>query len=132
MRFLILAVAVAGLGCSGALEPEIGDEFELRVGRSVIFEDAGLWVAFLGVAEDSRCPTRVQCVWAGDALVLVETAPYPDAGNSKTDTLHTHQDPKVLSLGAVELELVGLDPYPEEPGSIEAADYVARFRTVAR
>ena len=92
-------------------------------------EDVGLWVAFVGVSEDSRCPLQAMCVWAGDAAVLVETAPFPDAleADSKTDTLHTNLDPKLLPLGPVEPVLVRLDPYPETPSSIPVDAYIATF-----
>jgi hypothetical protein len=115
-------------------EPRLGDEFQLRVGEQAALRDIGLWVAFLGVGADSRCPLKVMCVWAGDAAVLVETAPFPDAleADSKTDTLHTHLDPKWLDLGSFELLLVRLDPYPETPSSLSPDDYVATFRTVER
>ena len=132
MRTFCMAILTAvSLGCSTSTGPRLGDEFELLVGESAALEDVGLWVAFIGVSEDSRCPRQAMCVWAGDAAVLVETAPFPDAveADSKTDTLHTRLDPRLLQLGAVELVLVRLDPYPETPSSIPADAYVATFTT---
>ena len=120
-----------GLACPTMTEPRLGDEFQLRVGEHATLSDVGLWVAFLGVDGDSRCPLQVMCVWAGDAAVLVETAPFPDAisADSKTDTLHTLLDPKSLDFGSFELVLVRLDPYPETPSSIAPDAYVATFLT---
>ena len=68
-------------------------------------------------------------MWAGDAAVLVETAPSPDAleADSRTDALHTHLDPKSLPFGSFELVLVRLDPYPETPSSMAPGEYVATF-----
>jgi hypothetical protein len=127
----VLLLMVLGIGCSSTTGPQLGDEFQLRVGQDAALEDVGLWVAFLGVSEDSRCPLQAMCVWAGDAAVLVETAPLPDAleADSKTDTLHTNLDPKLLPLGPVELVLVRLDPYPETPSSIPLDAYIATFIT---
>ena len=130
MRWMVLAlVAALGAGCGTVTEPQVGEEFELSVGGNAVVADADLWVAFLGVSEDSRCPLQAMCVWAGDAAVLVEIAPFPDAlaADSKTDTLHTNLDPTALPLGAMELALVRLDPYPETPGSIPRDQYVATF-----
>jgi hypothetical protein len=120
---LLLALNV---GCSELAEPQLGREFRLHVGENVVLADIGLWVAFIGVSQDSRCPLQAMCVWAGDAAVMVETAPFPDAvaADSRTDTLHTNLEPKGLPLGAVELILVRLDPYPETPSSIPVDDYV--------
>lgn len=128
----IVLLTVCGLACSTMTEPRLGDEFQLRVGEHAVLSDIGLWVAFLGVGWDSRCPLKVMCVWAGDAAVLVEIAPSPDfrSADSRTDTLHTHLDPKWLDFGSFELLLVRLDPYPETPSSISPEDYVATFLTV--
>lgn len=129
--FGVALLAALSVGCTDATEPKLGEEFQLRVGETVVVSDIGLWLAFLEVSEDSRCALQAMCVWAGDAAVVVETAPFPDAlhVDSKTDTLHTNLDPKTLPLGAVELVLVRLDPYPETPGSITAEQYVATFAT---
>ena len=122
-------LTVFGLTCSTVTEPRLGEEFELRVGEHAGLSDMGLWVAFLGVDGDSRCPLKAMCVWAGDAAVLVETAPFLDAlsADSRPDTLHTHLDPKALDFGSVELVLVRLDPYPEAPSSILSDSYIATF-----
>ncbi len=129
MRVKVLALIAAGVACTTATEPRLSDEFELRVGDHATFTDAGVRVAFLGVSQDSRCPSQVMCVWAGDAAVLVETAPYPGtvSADSRTDILHTDLDPKSLGLGLFELTLVRLAPYPETPSSISPDDYVATF-----
>jgi len=132
MRTFDIAILTAvSLGCSTSTGPRLGDEFELKVGEATALEDLGLWFAFVGASEDSRCPRQAICVWAGDAAVRVETAPFPDAveADSKTHTLHTRLDPRLLQLGAVELMLVRLDPYPETPSSIPADAYVATFTT---
>ncbi|UCG85752.1 MAG: hypothetical protein JSW71_17810 [Gemmatimonadota bacterium] len=138
----VILLMVLGVGCSTTTGPQSGDEFQLRVGESAALEDVGLWLAFLGVSEDSRCPRQLACLWEGDAAVLVETAPFPGGlailaetagfpdflgADSKTDTLHTSLDPKSLRLGPRELVLVGLDPYPETPSPIPLHAYVARF-----
>lgn len=125
---LVLGLVV---GCGTPTGPQLGDEFQLQVGESIVLDDVGTWVAFGGVSGDTRCASQAMCVWAGDAAVLVEVAPFPDAlgADSKIDTLHTNLDPKSLSLGPAELVLVQLDPYPETPGSIRADAYVATFMT---
>jgi len=106
-----------------ANQPHVGDEFSLGVGDAIKLTGVDLRVEFTGVSGDSRCPMRVQCVWAGDgAVVLVSRA---GGGAVQADTLHTNLDPKRILLGTVELTLVRLDPYPDTPGSIPGDDYVA-------
>ncbi len=41
---------------------------KIPLGETVIFEDVS--VTFLKVLEDSRCPSDVTCIWAGEAKVI--------------------------------------------------------------
>ena len=110
--------------CSGdPTGPEVGESFTLEPGEGVTLESDGIGVRFMQVLEDSRCPTRVQCVWAGDAAVVVELA--PQAGDAAEHTLHTNVGQKSIVLGRYELSLLELSPYPDEPRSIPPEDYRA-------
>jgi hypothetical protein len=128
------------LGCTSVTGPSLGDQFTLRVSESVTVNSLpdhplGEWIRFVGVAQDSRCPTQVRCVWQGDAAVVVESALVSDRarGEVRLDTLHTTTSggpgtgPDIVELGIFELRLVSLTPYPETPGSIRPAEYVATF-----
>lgn len=105
--------------------PEVGSEFTLEVGETATLDAAHTSVRFLAVAEDSRCPSRVQCVWAGDGAVVLEIA--PTVGDAAEDTLHTNLDsgPGAVVIASYELTLLQLDPYPETPGGIASDDYRA-------
>ncbi len=130
MRRVDAAVLIAVLaGCSTSTEPELGDEFALRPGESVIVSEAGLQVRFVGVEGDSRCPSDGTCIWAGDASVVVEMVA---DGELRSDTLHTFLDPKTLEVGSVELTLVRLDPQPRSDDPISPDRYVAVFDTASR
>lgn len=57
----------------------LGAPFELRCGQRVRIADESLTLSFTAVAEESRCPTGVQCAQAGRCtLRLVLT---PDGGS---------------------------------------------------
>lgn len=121
-----VAVIIPCFSCLGATSPPVGQEFSLAVGEMVNVDGAELSVEFVEVSEDSRCPTSVQCVWAGNGAVVVRTT--TGAGFAE-DTLHTNLEPKVLHLGEVQLELLSLDPSPETPGTIPTVSYRATFVT---
>jgi hypothetical protein len=127
LRFSILAVAALLAACSSAAGPGLGDQFTLRVGQSASITELGLWMRFIQVVDDSRCPASVTCVWGGDGAVLVEVAPLN--GDAKESVLHTDIDPRSIPLGRAELRLVKLDPYPATPGSIPSGDYVVTLTT---
>ncbi|GAA4110847.1 hypothetical protein GCM10022393_08160 [Aquimarina addita] len=42
---------------------------KLMIGKTTYLDNKG--VKFIGVVEDSRCPTGVNCIWAGKAKILV-------------------------------------------------------------
>ena len=51
----------------------LGEEFDLVFGDAIQIPTANIvYVRFMDVLEDSRCPRTVQCIWAGRARVLVE------------------------------------------------------------
>ena len=52
---------------SQEIEPFKIETLTLKVGQQKTAKMSGLKIKFLGVTEDSRCPTDVQCVWAGNA-----------------------------------------------------------------
>ena len=127
MRALRIGVLSLLLACSTPAGPKLGDQFTLAVGQSATIADLGLWMRFIQVTQDSRCPTQVACVWAGDAAVIIEVAPLN--GDSKEDTLHTTLEPQSIPLGPAELRLVRLDPYPATPTSIPAGAYTVTLAT---
>jgi len=105
--------------------PGPGEEFVLAPGERALLPDREVWVRFLRVEEDSRCPLQAQCVWAGDAEVVLEVA--PRAGDAAYYRLHTNEESgaRSLVLGDGELTLLRLEPWPVTPGGVEADDYRA-------
>jgi len=119
--FCILATLVA---CDdGPASPKPGESFTLAVGERAALEAVDASVRFLAVSTDSRCPSQVQCVWAGDGAVVLEIA--PTGSEAAQDTLHTNPEsgPRAAILAGYELTLIQLDPHPETPGGISSDDY---------
>lgn len=84
------------------------------------------------MTEDSRCPSDVQCIWAGHVAILVdvEIASSGESlgrfkmtllGNSESGTSTNDQ----LSIGGYLVELVNVTPYPSSTTVIEPSDYAA-------
>lgn len=119
----LLAVSVLA-GCStGAVGGvALGEEFTLAIGESVEIDGEDLSVSFEAVTGDSRCPSGVQCVWAGEASCQVKLV---DKGNSSTLVLvepgatdgYTRQD-----FGPYQLDFQLL-PYPRAGEAISQSDY---------
>lgn len=129
---LILCLSVAA-SCAGSTSPEAlttvesAALFPLRGGQEALLESTGLRVRLLSVPEDSRCPSDVQCVWAGDARVHLLVTNENDAKEDLLE-LHTGVEPRSATLRGYQVELIGLEPTPRSTGRIEQEQYVAELR----
>lgn len=97
----------------GQAGPSIGEPFELRHGQSVTFTDAPIKLAFLGVLEDSRCPTGVVCVWEGRCVVTLSLTPEGGEGQ-KFDLTARGGNPELAAadVHGYHVELHDVKPYP--------------------
>lgn len=119
LGFAFLALTACGSEPSAVA---VGQTFELGVAKSQTV-DSGLRVTLNSVTSDSRCPTDVTCVWAGDAtLQLTVSAPGVPARNGE---LHAAKLDESLSIGGFEIHLRELRPAPLSTRPIAPADYVA-------
>lgn len=105
----------------------VGREFTIKVGRTVTLKGETLRLRFVKVAADSRCPTGVDCVWAGNAEVLVEVSA-GGARSRRTLSLNTTAGQGRAGEATYRrytVKLVGLSPYPSNTRKIRQGQYVA-------
>jgi hypothetical protein len=131
----VIAVCLATPGCGnriGAPSAErvpLGREFTLAVGQSAVVDDTGLRVSLKGVAQDSRCPADVQCVWEGDATVSIDVASAPSPRAEYE--LHTSgRFEREVAHGAYRISLVRLDPARRSTDLPSPNDYRATLLVV--
>jgi hypothetical protein len=79
----------------------------LAVGDSAPVGDATIRVVAL---QDSRCPSDVQCIWAGDVAIILA---YSRAGVTTTDTLRLLTTPKTSTHDGLLFQPVTVLPYPK-------------------
>lgn len=97
--------------------------------QKVAFGDT-LEVEFVKVISDSRCPKNVQCVWAGEAKVLVKIYRNGEFEEETQITIH----PRVLEASVLELfssekthtKAINLLPYPDA-STQDAIPYYLEF-----
>ena len=123
LPFLFILTSALAPPAAPAKDAALGQEFDVRVGQWVTIEGERLRVTFDRVAEDSRCPEGVQCVWAGNAKVVLRLS--KARKRASTLSLNTGLDPKQGAYRGYEVKLVKLDPYPKEGKQIRRRDYVA-------
>jgi len=114
----------------GGPEPTVtvvGDTtfLELPVGRSA--DNGELEVSLDGVTEDSRCPSDVQCVWAGNAGVRLTLKT-----RDETDVviINSTSQPQAIGFQGFAVGFRELQPYPTSTEPIDSDEYVATIWVV--
>jgi len=116
--------------CTSGAPAADGEPFHLKVGDSAKIEGADLRIGFEDVPSDSRCPRNVQCVWAGEATVVLSvrsgseektevTLKVPPGGGAT----RTYRD--------LTIRIVGLEPQTESGKRMARDDYVVEIAVAA-
>ena len=108
---------------AGVIQVQTNREFEIAVGQEARLQGTDIVLRFGGVANDSRCPSDVQCVWAGNAVVGLSLR--QGEGPATDAVLNTTLDPKITKFGGYTIKLVGLKPVPDTGKAISGGEYVA-------
>ena len=122
---LVIPAIVIGAGCWSPTAPDavLGTPFDLKVGATAALPD-GLRIKFDRVTADSRCPSDVQCVRAGEATIAVSLA---SNGDLETREMRTDATGSQVTYRGHAIELTALAPYPRSTQQIDPRDYIATF-----
>jgi len=106
-----------------AKQLSLGQPFTLKMGQEARFKDERVKIRFISVAEDSRCPQGVNCIWAGNAKVsmVLEKA----SSKPVIVELNTLSEPRVGNVMDYQITLTDLSPYPQANKTINRKDYTA-------
>ncbi len=115
---LLFAVLAAGAMPAFA---KLSDSVEVQINKEVTVA-GGLKIAFIELVEDSRCPTDVNCIWAGNAKIKVRVT---KNGRSKVLELDTLTRGMTPSYGNYQVKLKELTPKPRSNIRINRNGYVA-------
>ncbi len=106
------------------LQTRLNQPVDVRVGLTVEVSGEPITITFEQVTEDSRCPTGVNCVWEGDAVVRLR-AEAPQAERATLD-LHTHATRlREADYRGYRVRLTQLAPWPKDGSRISPDQYVA-------
>lgn len=120
----IVLVLFAIVSCQQQeIEPvfNFGNEVEFGPGETVRSGDNRVSVKFAEI-NDSRCPSDVICIWAGEADVKFELT-YRGVTNFELSTLLNPVD----TIQNLIFTLVDVQPYPVSTGTIELDDYKVKL-----
>jgi hypothetical protein len=133
---LPLAFALTGFGSCDP-EPAAADapatqRCELKLGETATPLAGGPTLTFAAVVADSRCPTGVTCVWAGQVTVAVEVSGAGAAQRRLELTLGPDADKAQSDLDGYRLRLLTVDPHPRAGTKTERSAYRAGFELEKR
>lgn len=111
---------------AAVVRPGLGSVFQLRVGEVASIQNGILLVAFRGIRDDSRCPSDTTCVWQGDAVISIGTA--PAGGPWKWAVVHTGVEPMSVEVDDFRITVAGLDPIPTSGTTIPQTSYQLSLR----
>lgn len=133
MRLVVCAVSLLALGCAQdppaaeqrppRIEAAADQEFHLAIGETAAVTGTDVRITFRAVVNDSRCPSAVQCVSAGNAAIGLRVR---QGSVDTTVILNTTLGPRTATQPGFVIELIALTPYPERPATpIPAGTYRA-------
>ncbi len=91
--------------------PGLGQQFSLELGQVTRIPDTGLTLKFQSLVADSRCPVGAQCIWAGEAKILLEVETITQSVSSLELTLRPGLETET-PLSPFQIQLLSLAPYP--------------------
>jgi hypothetical protein len=100
------------------------ETFTLGVGKQKTSKKSKLKIKFLEVTEDSRCPTGVNCIWAGNAKVKVQIS---NAYRSEIFEINTDLDSKRAVFDGWSIRIDNLTPYPHSDKTLDPKSYKVTF-----
>jgi hypothetical protein len=122
--FFALIAALVSMAASCDKKSEggfnLGESFELSHGERNDCTCGALAATFTNVVEDSRCPSDVNCVWAGRVIVELEVEL---SGAPQTVTLSSENNENQVTVGGYLITMGEVTPYPVSTATIQMHQY---------
>lgn len=122
---IIFLTLMAILGIGSVAMAQKTESLVIKRGHQKSAANGEVILKFLSVIEDSRCPTDVNCVWAGNAKVEVLIT--DKRGGSKKVVMNTTTGPAGDQHNGYAVYLSGLTPSPKGRKAINQRNYIATF-----
>ncbi|MEW6722448.1 MAG: hypothetical protein AB1324_04250 [Candidatus Micrarchaeota archaeon] len=124
--FLLL---VAGCTQSGPydVKAQLGEPFKLKLDQTAFIESENLYIKLTDIPQDSRCPSDVQCIRAGDTTIVVEAK----KGAQTLGTVRITSENSVEQVAALDgyvVSFLAVEPYPVSTDPIQREEYVVTLK----
>lgn len=116
---LPLLLTAGCAGPAGQVSANLGKQFSLAINQTAVVSGENLRIKFLDV-NDSRCPTGVQCIWAGEARATVQIN---GAADNVTLVQPGYSTDNAYVLEGKHMLNFQVQPYPVVNQTIELGEY---------
>lgn len=107
------------------IHADFGNQFNLKLNQSAIINSGEVQVTFLEVTEDSRCPSDLNCFWAGQIEVSVNILENGhDLGFLRLVNNESRKDLAIKRISKYLIEFMKAEPFPKRNQHIELSDYI--------
>ncbi len=120
--FIAMLAAQNIIGERNAISASLNSPFSLKMDQAALLESENLKIKFLNVTDDSRCPSDVVCVWAGQVSVSFNIQKGGKNPGFFSMTSAGGQDTEI-SFEGYSIKLVRVEPYPKSSQQILPSDY---------
>jgi hypothetical protein len=124
----LVALLIVGLFDTDGIERSRGgvETFDLRPGQERLVRSAGVRILLVEVAEDSRCPQGVECIWAGNVRVVLRVK--GPGKSTKLEMLNSATEPTALALKGRSVSIAKVSPAKIIDREIKPRDYVITLK----
>lgn len=133
MKYALLLIAFLMIGCNSSsstpteTEDLVTQQFAVRYGQSAAIAGTSLRVRFAELAEESRCPKNVVCVWMGNAKIRLDVTSNGRTESVYLNTAGNSQFPREATVFGTRIRLIDLQPYPQDPQPNDPTRYTAQL-----
>jgi hypothetical protein len=124
---LSLALSACGRNNPNEIKVTANTSFDLAVGKTATVKGESISIKFDSVTEDSRCPTGVTCIWAGQAKCNMSII----QNGATTPVVLTQSGGSEGTMpgfaGKYQVSFI-LNPYPKAGSQIKPQDYVLTLK----
>jgi hypothetical protein len=99
------------------------EPFTMSVGDSVAVDGTDVFLTFVAVPRDSRCPRDVECIVAGEAIVVFEVQRGVQREELTFEVPPGGTDEETFE--GLTIHILALEPETDSTRKIEPSDYVA-------
>jgi len=121
-----LFIGLLLLGCTAnpqLVQAQLGKNFTLKVNQTASIASEGLIIKLDGVTQDSRCPSDVVCVWAGEVQVKLLLSKGEKSGLLQPVLGASAGNESEGEFEGYKIKLVSVEPYPVSTKQIAQSDY---------